>query len=138
MDVGSSGVTIEPGRKEQAMALTRKDWVATGLVAAVLVIYVAYLAFDGIPLVRDVTGMAAVGLILGFASRRIGGRAGFRHERLAFAGGLGSIALGIVTLITGSEAVLAVFVASIVGLWAAAMYVRTHSIGAEHVPLAHS
>ena len=120
------------------MGLTRKDWVATGLVAAVVVIYLAYLAFDSIPLVRDVTGMAAVGLILGFASRRIGGRTGFRHERVAFAGGLGSIALGIVTLITGSEAVLAVFVASIVALWAAAMHVRTHGVGVGHVPLAQS
>lgn len=120
------------------MRFTRKDSLATALVAAVVVIYGAYLAFDGIPLVRDATGMAAVGLVLGFASRRIGGRSGFAHERLAFAGGLGSMALGIAAIVTESDAVVAVFVASIVGLWAAAMYVHFHArppIG--RVPLPH-
>jgi hypothetical protein len=119
------------------MRFTRKDTVATGLVAAVVVVYVAYVASDGIPFVRDVKGMAAVGLILGFASRRIGGRAAFAHEQVAFAAGLASMALGIVTLITASEVVLALFVASIVALWAAAMYARTHTGYVGHVPLAH-
>ena len=105
---------------------TRKDTLATGLVAAVVVIYLAYVTFDGIPFVRDPTGMAAVGLILGFVSRRIGGRAAFSHERLAFAAGLGSMALGVATLVTESEVVLAMFVASIVGLWVAAMNARHH------------
>jgi hypothetical protein len=36
------------------MPHTWKDAVATGLVAAVVVIYVGYLSFDGIPLVEDV------------------------------------------------------------------------------------
>ena len=52
-------------QKERLVRFTRKDDLATALVAAVVVIYLAYLALDGIPMVRDVTGMAAVGLILG-------------------------------------------------------------------------
>jgi hypothetical protein len=109
------------------MTFTRKGAIATGLVAAAVVIYIAYLAFDGIPLVRDVRGMAAVGLVCGFLSRRIGGRAGFAHPRVAFVAGLGSIALGIAALVTESEVVLAVFMASIVGLWLAAMYAHAHA-----------
>lgn len=122
------------------MRFTPKDTVATAFVAAVVLIYAGYLAFDGIPLVRDVTGMAAVGLILGFASRRVGGRAAFPHERIAFAAGLGSMALGIATVITASEVLLAVFVASVVALWGAAMCVRTQpdrSGRPGRVPIAH-
>lgn len=119
------------------MRFTLKDAVATGLVAAVITIYLAYMAFDGIPFVRDPEGMAGVGLILGFASRRIGGRAAFTHERVAFAAGLGSMALGIVALITASEVVLALFVASIVGLWAAALHAHTHTGPVGRVPIAH-
>jgi hypothetical protein len=119
------------------MTFTRKDAIATGLVAAVVVIYIAYLAFDGIPLVRDVKGMAAVGLIGGFLSRRIGGRAEFAHPRVAFVAGLGSIALGIAALISESEVVLAVFIASIVGLWIAAMYACTHAADRRGAVAAH-
>jgi hypothetical protein len=119
------------------VTFTRTDVVATALVAAVVVIYLAYLAFDGLPMVRDITGMAAVGLILGFASRRVGGRAEFAHERVAFAGGLGSMALGIVAMITESELVLAVFIASIVGLCLAAMSVHSHARVHRGAPVAH-
>ena len=107
------------------------------MVAAVAVIYLTYLALGGIPMVRDVTGMAAVGLIFGFASRRIGGRTGFAHERVAFACGLGSMALGVVAMITESEPVLAVFIASIVGLWLAAMYAHGHPGTHRGVHVAH-
>jgi hypothetical protein len=107
------------------MPHTWKDTVATGLVAAVVVIYVGYLLFDGIPFVEDVRGMAAVGLVLSFASRRIGGRHGFRHQRVAMAANVGSLALGFAALATENAVVLALFVASIVVLWLAATYVRT-------------
>ena len=46
------------------MRFTSKDALASALVGAVALIYVAHLVFDGIPFVRDTTGMAAVGLIL--------------------------------------------------------------------------
>ena len=119
------------------MRFTRKDSVATGLVAAVITIYLAYLVFDGVPFVRDPEGMAGIGLIIGFASRRIGGRAAFAHQRIAFAAGLGSMALGILALITASELVLALFVASIIGLWAAAVYVHMHVLPVRRLPVAH-
>jgi hypothetical protein len=120
------------------MRFTTKDAVASALVVAAVVIYAAYVAFDGIPLVRDATGMAAVGLVLGFASRRIGGRHGFAHERLAFAGGLGAMALGIATLFTESDVLLAAFMASIVGLWAAAMFALGHTRPSiKRAPVAH-
>jgi hypothetical protein len=109
------------------MRFTPKDTVATAFAAAVVLIYAGYLVFDGIPLVTDVTGMAVVGLVFGFASRRVGGRDAFAHGKVAFATGLGSMALGIVTLITESKLLLAVFVASIVALWVAATYERTHA-----------
>ena len=39
--------------------------------------------------------MAAVGLVLGFVSRRVGGRHGFRHEGVVMAANIGSLALGV-------------------------------------------
>lgn len=112
------------------MEFTRKDVVATALVAVAVVVYVAYLAFDGFLFVGGVAAMAAVGLVLGFASRRIGGREGFAHERVAFAAGLGSMALGIAALATESEVILALFMTSMVALWGAAAYVRSgHHFG---------
>jgi hypothetical protein len=71
------------------MTNTWRDVVATALVAVVVVFYVGYLAFGSMPLVEDVRGMAAVGLICGFASRRIGGREAFEHEKAAMAGRAG-------------------------------------------------
>jgi hypothetical protein len=65
-----------------------------------------------------------VALVLGFASRRIGGRHGFRHEWLAGLAGMGSLALGFIALGSQSEAFLALAVGSIVVLWGAAMYSR--------------
>jgi hypothetical protein len=108
------------------MTHTRKDTVASGLVALAVLIYLGYLVFGTMPFVHDVKGMAAVGLVLSFASRRIGGRHGFRHERAAMAANFGSLALGFAALATGSSALLALFMASVVGLWLAAAYVGTH------------
>lgn len=107
------------------MEFTRKDAVATALVAVAVVAYLAYLAFDGFLFIKDVPAMAGVGLVLGFASRRVGGREGFAHERVAFAAGLGSMALGIAALATESAVILALFMTSMVALWVAATYVRT-------------
>ena len=118
------------------MVFTRKDTIATGFVAAVVAAYVGFLAFGSVPFIEDVRGMAAVGLILGFASRRIGGRAAFRHQRTAFAAALGSMVLGIVALATENAVLLALFVGSIVTLWAAAMYAAGHL---RHLrPVGHS
>jgi hypothetical protein len=112
------------------MTSTWKDTVATALAAGVVIAYVGHLAWGGLAFVTDVRGMAAVGLVLGVASRRIGGRRVFKHEWWAMLANFGSLALGIAALATESEEVLALFVASIVGLWAAATYVRA---GGFHV-----
>lgn len=119
------------------MTNTWRDVVATALVAVVVVFYVGYLAFGSMPLVEDVRGMAAVGLICGFASRRIGGREAFEHEKAAMAGALASMALGIAALATESGAVLALFILSIVGLWFAALYVRTGGFRTGHLHPSH-
>jgi hypothetical protein len=116
---------------------TRKDTVATVLAAAVVVIYVGYLWFGGIPFVEDVRGMAAVGLVLSFASRRIGGRHGFRHQHLAMAANIGSLALGFAALATENAVVLALFIASTVVLWLAATYVRTNGFHTGRLQPSH-
>jgi hypothetical protein len=119
------------------MTHTRKDKVATALMAVAVLIYVGYLTFDGMPLVQDVKGMAAVGLVLSFASRRIGGRHGFRHELAAMVANFGSLALGFAALATGSSGLLALFMVSIVGLWLAAAYARTDGLGTTRLHPSH-
>jgi len=110
---------------------TWKDTMATTLVAVVVLGYVAHLILVNVPFIGEVRGMAAVGLVLGIGSRWIGGRRGFKHERWAMLGNMGSVALGIATIVTGTEVFLALFITSIVALWAAATYVR---LGRLHTP----
>jgi hypothetical protein len=112
-------------QEETEMEFTRKDVLASALVVAVVLAYASYLAFGEVPFIEDARGMAAVGLILGFASRRIGGRSAFEHERAAFAAGLGSMALGVAALATENDVLVGLFVTSIVALWVAAMYTRS-------------
>jgi hypothetical protein len=107
------------------MRFTRKDVVATVLVAVAVLLYIGFVAFEGFWFIDGVPAMAGVGLLLGFASRRIGGREGFAHDKVAFAAGLGSITLGIVAVATESELLLALFMLSMVGLWLAAMYAHS-------------
>jgi len=117
------------------MLQNRRDLVATALVATAVAWYLGYLILGAMPFAQDVRGMAAVGLILGFASRRIGGREGFEHQDRAMAAGLGCMALGIAALVTESEAVLALFIIAMVALWAAAAHVRAgtrHLVNLRH------
>jgi hypothetical protein len=109
------------------MSWTWRDVIATVLVAVVALTYLTHLAFGGVAGLDEVTEVAVVGLIGGWASRVIGGRKGFvssRRKHVAVPGGFVSMGLGIATLITGSGIVLAVFMASIVGLWALAQIDR--------------
>jgi hypothetical protein len=119
------------------MTTSQRDAVATALVAALVLVYAAYSVFGGIPFVKDATGIAGLGLVLGFASRRVGGRSDFEHQLAAFTAGLATMAVGAAALATGSEAILAMFMACNVTLWAAATYVRvrTHRpVTARHHP----
>ena len=104
-----------------------RDVVATVLVAIIALTYLAYLSVGGVVGVDEVAEVAVVGLVTGWASRVIGGRKGFvsaRRKHVAVPGGFVSLGLGIVTLITGSGVLLAVFVASIVALWTLAQVDR--------------
>ena len=118
------------------MLFTTKDKVATGLLAVAVAVYVGYLSTGGFLLVQDERGMAAVGLVLGFLSRRIGSRDDFVHARAARVGGIACIALGFVALFTDSAVALALFMALMVGLWLAAMFVKSGAHFA-HVRTSH-
>jgi hypothetical protein len=107
------------------MLFTTKDNVATGFLVAAVALYVGYLMTGGFLFVQDVRGMAAVGLLFGFLSRRIGGRGAFVHMSAARFGGILCIALGFTALFTESTVVLALFMTLTVGLWVAAMLVKT-------------
>ena len=114
------------------MTRTWKDTVATTFVAVVVLGYVAHLILVNVPFISEVRGMAAIGLVLGVGSRWIGGRHGFEHERWAMLGNIGLVALGIATIVTGSEVFLALCITSIVALWAAATYVRLGGFHLHH------
>lgn len=119
------------------MDTSRRDAVATVLVAAAVAAYLGYLVVGSLPFVEDARGMAAVGLVLGFASRRIGGRGAFPHPRVALLVGLGTTALGIVALASGNSIVLAAFMASTVALWAAATVLRTGGVHPQRLRATH-
>jgi hypothetical protein len=106
--------------KESPTRPTPRDLGATSLLGALVVIYVAYLAFGGLPLVGDASDMASLGLVVGFASRWVAGRSGFHHDH-AFLAGLAVMAIGVVAHASGSELVLAVFIVGNVAAWAIAM-----------------
>jgi hypothetical protein len=109
------------------MTWSWRDGVATVLVAAVAVTYGAYLAVGGLFGVDEVAEVAVVGLVGGWASRVIGGRKGFvsrQRKHVAVPGGFVSLGLGVAAIVTGSGVVLAVFVASVIGLWSLAQVDR--------------
>jgi hypothetical protein len=103
------------------MRFTRKDIVATLLVAAIVVPYIGYLVWGEMPFIEDPRGMGAVGLILGIAAALVPGRAAFDPEplhRVALGTGVVALALGVATVWSGtSETLLAVFIVAIVGTW---------------------
>ena len=101
------------------MRFLTKEAIATALVDVIVFTYVCYLALGRLPIIESIRGVAAVALVLGMASRSIGGRAGYRHHRAAALAGLASLALGLATLATPRQSLLALFVASIIGLWLA-------------------
>lgn len=99
------------------MKLHLRDWIATLLVAAVIVPYVGYLVRGTMPLVQDPRGMAAIGLMLGVAALVVADRQ-VRHR--AAEGALAGVAvlLGVVAAAFAetflAEVLLAVFMVSIV------------------------
>jgi hypothetical protein len=99
------------------MGLGREDVVASTLMAVILGAYIAFLATGDVP----ERGMALIGLVLGWliylaSSRRIPRTD--RWTRFARVGGFVSLGLGLAALVSGLGGLLAVFLASIVALWA--------------------
>lgn len=104
------------------MKLTRKDLLATLLIAVVVVPYVGYLIWGEMPFIQDPRGMATVGivgLVLCFAAWGLGLRTTFGKVMLVL--GVATIGLGIAAALVGaegSELLLAVFIGAIVVVWA--------------------
>jgi hypothetical protein len=106
------------------MRLTLRDLVASVLLLAIAIPYVAFLVNGEAPFVDDARGMAAVGLLLGavmvlvLRSADELDRVGKVESLVALA----ALALGIVALAfaeaAAAEVLLAVFMASILVVWA--------------------
>jgi hypothetical protein len=121
------------GEKEQEVysmtfkSFKTRDWIATILVAVVAVPYIGYLIRGEMPFLEDPRGMAGLGLVVGVAAFLVI-RTGDAFDKVGKAEtGLAvfSIALGVAALAfaeTGvAEALLAVFMVSIVAVWAVEM-----------------
>ena len=107
------------------MRFVSKTAVATFLIDITIFIYVGYIALGRLPIIDDVRDITALGLVLGLASRVIGGPIRLRHEWVAALGGFVSLALAVGALTTTHQSFLALFMASIIGLWITGAYVRT-------------
>lgn len=102
-----------------AERLTTRDYVASALVALIILTYLGHLVWDQMPLVQDARGMAALGVAVGFSAfiiirgSDILDVTGFAELVLA----LMSLLLGFTTLVLShtaiAETLLAVFIASI-------------------------
>lgn len=106
------------------MRITLRDTLASILVAAIAVPYVGYLLYGSVPLVQDPFGMAAVGLILGFVAFLLmwGPDALDRIGKVELTVAIVALGLGVATLVFAgtafAEVLLAVFMASILVVWA--------------------
>jgi hypothetical protein len=100
-----------------------RDVIATLIVAALALLYVDVVGGSSIGPVADARGVAASGLVLGLVACAIAGEAVMVTKAgmwRAIAGVLVPVLVtaGIVTVITNSPTVLAVFMALLVVLWA--------------------
>ncbi|MGY1666749.1 hypothetical protein [Geodermatophilus sp. SYSU D00696] len=88
------------------MRPTWRDALATLLVAAAVLAYVAHLVGDDLPLLRDPRGTGAVVLVLGVAAALVPGRAVRRsrtNNRVALTTGAAGLVLGIATVWVGTS-----------------------------------
>jgi hypothetical protein len=106
------------------MRLTLRDLVASLLVLAIAVPYVGYLIDGEMPFIQDPRGMSATGLILGVIAFVIlrTGDAVDRAGKMEIGGAVVSLALGLVAVAfaetAAAEVLLAVFMVSILAVWA--------------------
>jgi hypothetical protein len=107
------------------MRLTWKDAISTVVMAAIVVIYIAFLNSTTAWLISSARGTAAVVLVLGVVGGCGMGAAAAQYEGKraqayrSFASVLGVTALvaGVITLITASTVALAILVAATLALW---------------------
>lgn len=119
--------------------LTTRDYVASALVAVIVMVYLGYLVWDNMPVVQDARGMAGLGVAVGFSAfiiirgPDILDLTGFAEVVLA---GL-SLLLGLTTLVLAhtavAETLLAVFIASIVVVWAVELMDHLGILPSHHV-----
>lgn len=110
------------------MRFSRREIVATAIVAAIVVPYVGYLVRGAVPFVDTAREMAATAVLLGFAAARVAGGRAFRGQHGRTAGWIGVLAAGGGTalIVWGepallTEMLLALFIGSIVVIWAMAV-----------------
>lgn len=106
------------------MQIKLHDWIATLLVAAIVVPYIGYLVNGSMPFIQDVTGMAAVGLVIALVAVSVIGPDGFRGTwgRVAAVTGVVAALLGVAAVFVGEtwahgETLLAYFIGAVVVTW---------------------
>jgi len=122
------------------MRLTWKDAVSTVFMAAIVIIYVAFLNSTTAWLISSARGTAAAVLVLGFVGGCAMSAAAEQYQDTraraytSFASVLGVIALvaGVVALITASTVALAILVVATLALWLAAT--ARHALASPAVP----
>lgn len=126
------------------MRIRLRDWVATLLVAAIVVPYVGYLVSGSMPFIRDATSLGAVGIVLGLVAVSVIGPDAFRGPwgRTAAVTGIVAVLLGVATALVGATwaaggVLLACFVAAIVLTWLIAVLVDVRVLGRGHRDPAH-
>jgi hypothetical protein len=126
------------------MRLTLRDYVATILVAAIGVPYVGYLINGEVPFIKDPRGMSAAGLVLGIAAFLVlrTGDAFDRVGKVETGIAIGSLLLGLAALAFAeagaAEILLAVFMASILIVWAVELADHAGLVHAHAGPAAHA
>ena len=100
-----------------------RDVIATLIVAAIAVLYIDVVGGSGVGFIADARGVASTGLVLGLVACATAGELVTVSKPgvwRAIAGLLVALLVGagIVTVITNSDVVLAVFMALLVLLWA--------------------
>jgi hypothetical protein len=107
------------------MRLTWKDAICTVVMAAIVVIYIAFLNSTTAWLISSARGTAAAVLVLGCVGGCAMGAAAEQYQGKqarayrSFASALGATALvaGVIALITASTVALAILVAATLALW---------------------
>ena len=109
------------------MKLTLRDGIASVLLAAILIPYAGYLIRGEMPFIQDPRGMSATALVLGAAAFLTAGRftGSTAVGKVEVALTIVALTMGVVALAlaetAAAEALLAVFVGTIVVVWAVQM-----------------